>query len=152
VLVGGRRAWSGGGVEGKVELGRGQQARSETGLGVAGMLRRIGLWAVEDAVKGQITVPGKELVRWLRAADRCGTCGLNAVPWLGRDCCCPAAVAFIFLLNPHRQAHQRKRWWGIAAFDRLSVIEVWWCFAGWLCRHATSRCLSYRSRSGLAGP
>ena len=29
-----------------------------------------GLWAAEDAAKGQITVTGKELVRWLRAADR----------------------------------------------------------------------------------
>lgn len=54
--------------------GSGEQqavAQSQTGLGVAGMLRRIGLWAVEDAIKGEITVAGKELVRWLRAADRC---------------------------------------------------------------------------------
>lgn len=47
-----------------------QRALSQTGLGVAGMLRRIGLWAVEDAINGRITVPGRELVRWLRAADR----------------------------------------------------------------------------------
>ncbi len=47
-----------------------QRALSQTGLGVAGMLRRIGLWATEDAIAGRITVAGRELVRWLRAADR----------------------------------------------------------------------------------
>lgn len=47
------------------------QAGSQTGLGVAGMLRRIGLWAKEDAARGRITINGRELLRWKRAADRC---------------------------------------------------------------------------------
>lgn len=47
-----------------------QAAVSQTGLGVAGMLRRIGLWTNEDAIKGRITVAGRELIRWLRASDR----------------------------------------------------------------------------------
>ena len=47
------------------------QAGTQTGLGVAGMLRRIGLWAKEDAAHGRITINGRELLRWKRAADRC---------------------------------------------------------------------------------
>ena len=45
-------------------------AAGQTGLGVAGMLRRIGLWAKEDAAHGRITITGRELLRWKRAADR----------------------------------------------------------------------------------
>lgn len=50
------------------------RAASRTGLGVAGMLRRIGLWAREDAAHGQIAIAGKELFRWKRAADRSAPC------------------------------------------------------------------------------
>ena len=46
------------------------EAASQTGLGVAGMLRRIGLWAKEEASRGRITITGRELLRWKRAADR----------------------------------------------------------------------------------
>ena len=52
------------------EAAGGVQAASQTGLGVAGMLRRIGLWAKEDAARGRITIAGRELLRWKRAADR----------------------------------------------------------------------------------
>ncbi len=52
------------------EAAGGDQAASQTGLGVAGMLRRIGLWAKEDAARGRITIAGRELLRWKRAADR----------------------------------------------------------------------------------
>ncbi|CAL8460572.1 g101 [Coccomyxa elongata] len=55
-----------------------QRALSQTGLGVAGMLRRIGLWATEDAIAGRITLAGRELVRWLRAADRAASSVRNA--------------------------------------------------------------------------
>lgn len=52
------------------EAAAGDRAASQTGLGVAGMLRRIGLWAKEDAAHGRITIAGRELLRWKRAADR----------------------------------------------------------------------------------
>lgn len=44
---------------------------SETGLGVAGMLRRIGLWASERPERGEIRVPAREVARWIRAEARC---------------------------------------------------------------------------------
>ena len=47
-----------------------ETAASQTGLGAAGMLRRIGLWAKEDPARGRITIAGRELLRWKRAADR----------------------------------------------------------------------------------
>jgi hypothetical protein len=40
------------------------------GLGLAGMLRRLKLWAVEDAVEGRLVVEGREMTRWVRAAHR----------------------------------------------------------------------------------
>ena len=57
-------------VEKAEEAAAGDRAAQQTGLGVAGMLRRIGLWAKEDAAHGRITIAGKELLRWKRAADR----------------------------------------------------------------------------------
>ena len=56
------------------EAADGNRAASQTGLGVAGMLRRIGLWAKEDAARGRITIAGRELLRWKRAADRWPPC------------------------------------------------------------------------------
>lgn len=52
---------------------RGEEAlgTSKTGLGVAGMLRRIGLWAGERPERGEIRIDGREVARWIRAEARC---------------------------------------------------------------------------------
>lgn len=52
---------------------RGEEAlgTSKTGLGVAGMLRRIGLWAGERPEHGEIRIDGREVARWIRAEARC---------------------------------------------------------------------------------
>ena len=57
-------------LEDKNEPAGAHGAVGQTGLGVAGMLRRIGLWAKEDAAHGRVTITARELLRWKRAADR----------------------------------------------------------------------------------
>ncbi|KAK9820618.1 hypothetical protein WJX72_012335 [[Myrmecia] bisecta] len=50
-----------------------EDATASTGLGVAGMLRRLHLWAKESPGEGQLVVEGRALARWLRIADRAAT-------------------------------------------------------------------------------
>jgi hypothetical protein len=45
----------------------------QTGLAVAATLRRIGLWAVETPNEGKILIQARELVRFVRAAERWGS-------------------------------------------------------------------------------
>ncbi len=53
--------------------------RHNTGLGVAAMLRRIGLWAVEAPADGLIRLQAREVTRWVRAAAAAGG-GIGARP------------------------------------------------------------------------
>ena len=43
-----------------------------TGLGVAGVLRRLRLWAREYGERGLILLEARELTRWCKATQRCG--------------------------------------------------------------------------------
>jgi len=52
----------------------------ETGLGVAGMLRRIGLWAIEVPGRGEIRIAADEVARWLRAEARCAAPARRLAP------------------------------------------------------------------------
>lgn len=69
-------------------VGEGASAGNEkTGLGVAGVMRRLRLWAREYGERGFILLEAKELTRWCKAMQRCVhrvPCGETVVA--GLDC------------------------------------------------------------------
>lgn len=55
-----------------------------TGLGVAGVLRRLRLWGREQAERGVIELEGREVTRWCKVTQRCGA---------SRGCCSSSSRA-----------------------------------------------------------
>ena len=66
-----------------------------TGLGVAGVLRRLRLWAREYSDRGLILLEAKEITRWCKEMQRCGLawCACQRGPSAGLGGVCPAVEA-----------------------------------------------------------